>query len=91
MSIAFVPLKLEGGQIDPLPGVTGSRNSPGGIGLKPCGLNILKQLNKSKGWAKTRCAKLMKSIDRIHIILPCSSCSVWSTLGPVPTEIVAPL
>ena len=34
MSIAFIVLKLEGGQIDPPPGVTGSRNSPGGIGLK---------------------------------------------------------
>ena len=34
MSIAFVVLKLEGGQIDPPSGVTGSRNSPGGIGLK---------------------------------------------------------
>ena len=32
MSIAFLVLKLEGGQIDP-PGVTGSRNSPVGIGL----------------------------------------------------------
>ena len=37
MSIAFVVLKLEGGgHIDPLPGVTGSRNSPGGIGLNKC-------------------------------------------------------
>ena len=33
MSIAFVVLKLEGGQIDPPLGVTGSRNSPEGIGL----------------------------------------------------------
>ena len=36
MSIAFVVLKLEGGgQIDPSQGVTGSRNSQGGIGLIP--------------------------------------------------------
>ena len=40
MSIAFVVLKLEGGQIDPPPGVTGSRNSPGGIGL----INQINQL-----------------------------------------------
>ena len=33
MSIAFVVLKLEGGSNRPLPGVTGSRNSPGEIGL----------------------------------------------------------
>ena len=33
MSIAFVVLKLEGGQIDPPQGVTGTRNSHGGIGL----------------------------------------------------------
>ena len=34
MSVAFVVLKLEGGsQIDPPQGVTGSRNSQGGIGL----------------------------------------------------------
>ena len=34
MSIAFVVLKLEGGQIDPPQGVAGSRNSQGGIWLK---------------------------------------------------------
>ena len=33
MSIASVVLKLEGGQIDPSPGVTGFGNSQGGIGL----------------------------------------------------------
>ena len=33
MSIAFVVSKLEGGLNRPLPGVTSSRNSPGGIGL----------------------------------------------------------
>ena len=33
MSIAFVVLKLKGGQIDHSKGVTGSGNSPGGIGL----------------------------------------------------------
>ena len=44
MSKAFVVLKLEGGQIDPLPGVTGYRNSPGGIGLSQ------KILKKAKWW-----------------------------------------
>ena len=34
MSIAFVVLKLEGGQIDPPQGGTGSRNSQSGIGLR---------------------------------------------------------
>ena len=34
MLIAFVVLKLEGVEIDPPHGVTGSRNSQGGIGLK---------------------------------------------------------
>ena len=34
MSIAFLVLKLVGGQIDPPQGVTGSRNSQGEIGLK---------------------------------------------------------
>ena len=34
MSIAFVVLELEGGSNRPSPGVTGLRNSPGGIGLK---------------------------------------------------------
>ena len=33
MSIAFVVFKLEGCQIDPPQGVTGFRNSQGGIGL----------------------------------------------------------
>ena len=33
MSIAFVVLKLEVGQIDPPPGVKGSRSSPVGICL----------------------------------------------------------
>ena len=38
MSIAFVVLKLEGGQIDPPQGVTGSSNSQGriGLGLRGC-------------------------------------------------------
>ena len=34
MSIAFVVLKLEGGQIEPSLGATGSRDSPGEIGLR---------------------------------------------------------
>ena len=33
MSIAFLVLALEGGQIDPPHRITGSRNSQGGIGL----------------------------------------------------------
>ena len=33
MAIAFLVLKLEGGQIDPPSGVIGSRNSTGGIGF----------------------------------------------------------
>ena len=33
MPIAFEVWKLEGGQIDPPKGVTGSRNSQSGIGL----------------------------------------------------------
>ena len=45
MSIAFVVLKLEGGgQIDTSPGVTGSRNSPGGIGLKSCSFHKFRKI-----------------------------------------------
>ena len=42
MSIAFVVLKLEGGgQLDPFQGVTGSRNSQGGIGLTGISLKLM--------------------------------------------------
>ena len=37
MSIAFVVLNLEGGQIDPPRGLTVFRNSHGGIGLTDIG------------------------------------------------------
>ena len=40
MSIAFVVLKLEGGQIDPPQGVTGSKSSKGGIGLRDKALEL---------------------------------------------------
>ena len=47
MSIAFVVLKLEGGQIDPPTGVTGSRNSPGRTGLRPVSQLIFTPLNQN--------------------------------------------
>ena len=52
MTIAYVVLKLKVGQIDPPPGVTGSRNSPGGIGLRARGRGSRPKQPKFVKWYK---------------------------------------
>ena len=52
MSIAFLVLKLEGGSYRPSPGLTGSRNSPSGIGLNDIignDIDILGSIRKKAG------------------------------------------